>query len=122
MTKQFPFAIAAFSSAVLALTVVVGCHHIAPSKPLSELTPTELAGHQVFGLYCSACHQANSTGGRYGPGLEGLFRRPYLKNGEAANDDRVSSIILYGRGMMPPFRGKMSSEQLKDLMAYLHTL
>ncbi len=54
-----------------------------PSKPLSELTPQEAAGHQVFVSQCSSCHYADTEKGLHGPGLEGLFRKPYLPSGMA---------------------------------------
>lgn len=119
--KSLPFKIA-FASAALSMAVAGGCSHLPPSKPISELTPTELAGRKDFVLFCSRCHHATSTRGKKGPGLEGLFRRPYLRDGEVANDQRVTSIILNGHGRMPAMNGKMSAQQLKDLMAYLHTI
>lgn len=93
-----------------------------PSKPLSELTPRELSGHQVFVAQCARCHYANSERGLHGPGLLGLFRQPYLPSGIAANDERVSSIILHGRGVMPAMGNRLNEQQLQDLLAYLHTL
>ena len=104
------------------MLALAGCHPMPPSKPLSELTPRELAGHQAFLNHCARCHYANSERGLHGPGLEGLFRQKYLPSGIAANDDRVSAIILHGRGMMPAMQDRMDDRQLADLMAYLHTL
>jgi mono/diheme cytochrome c family protein len=39
-----------------------------------------------------------------------------------ANDDRVRTTILHGRGMMPAFGDQLDDQQLHDLLAYLHTL
>lgn len=104
------------------LLTALGCHHLAPSKPLSELTAQEAAGHQVFVSRCSSCHYADRERGLNGPGLEGLFRKPYLPSGGVANDARVSAVILRGRNMMPALGNTLSDQQLEDLMAYLHTL
>jgi cytochrome c553 len=52
---------------------------------------------------CSGCHYADTEKGLNGPGLEGLFRKPYLPSGMAANDARVTAVILHGRNMMPPW-------------------
>lgn len=104
------------------LLIATGCHHLAPSKPLSELTPQEAAGHQVFVSRCSSCHYASTEKGLNGPGLEGLFRKPYLPSGGAAKDDRVRAVILRGRNMMPALGNTLSDQQMEDLMAYLHTL
>ena len=106
----------------LSLLTTCGCHHLAPSKPLSELTPQEAAGHRIFMSQCSVCHYANAETPLHGPGLEGLFRKPYLPSGAAANDDRVTAVILHGRNMMPAFGNTLSEQELEELMAYLHTL
>ena len=106
----------------LGLLAALGCRHLPPPKPLNELTPQEAAGHWIFITQCSACHYANSEKGLHGPGLEGLFRKPYLPSGGAANDARVSAVIVHGRNLMPAAGNTLSEQELKDLMAYLHTL
>lgn len=110
------------TSFVFALAAVTGCHSMPPGKPLSELTPRELAGRQVFLLNCARCHYADSEEGLHGPGLEGLFRQPYLPSGGAATDERVTDVILHGRAMMKPFGDRLTEQQLSALLAYLHTL
>lgn len=112
----------ALSILALALLPVCGCNSLPPSKPLAELTPRELAGRQIFLRECAQCHYASSQQGLHGPGLEGLFRKPYLPSGVAANDERVTSVILHGRNMMPALGNSLSDPQLEDLLAYLHTL
>jgi len=107
----------------MALLVTVGCRApLPPSKPLAELTPQESSGYRVYQSHCARCHYANSEDGFHGPGLQGLYKKPYLSSGAPANDDRVSSAILQGRGMMPGFRNSLDDQQLADLIAYLHTL
>jgi mono/diheme cytochrome c family protein len=105
-----------------ALLAALGCHHMTPGKPLNELTPQEAAGRRVFVSQCSGCHYADTEKGLNGPGLEGLFRKPYLPSGAAANDARVMAVIRHGRNMMPALGNTLSEEQLQDLVAYLHTL
>jgi mono/diheme cytochrome c family protein len=107
---------------LLGLLVTCGCHRLPPSKPLSELTPHEAAGRQVFVSRCSSCHYADSEKGMNGPGLEGLFRKPYLHSGMAAKDAQVTAVIVLGRNMMPGQGNTLTDQQLADLMAYLHTL
>ena len=100
-----------------------GClPNLPPSKPLSELTPQEASGYKVFQSHCARCHRANSQDGLKGPGLQGLYKQKYLPSGAPANDDRVTSAILHGRGMMPSFANDVDEQQLQDLLAYLHTL
>lgn len=107
---------------LLGLVAACGCNRLAPSKPLSQLTPQEASGRQVFVNRCSTCHSAETEKGMNGPGLEGLFRKPYLHSGMAANDARVTEVIVHGRNMMPALGNTLSDQQFADLMAYLHTL
>lgn len=105
-----------------ATLLLAGCHRMPPSKPLNELTPTEMQGRAVFQSHCAVCHSANTEKSLHGPGLQGMFKRPYLPSGAPANDDRVTATILHGRGMMPAFSDDLDGQQLQDLLAYLHTL
>jgi mono/diheme cytochrome c family protein len=107
---------------LLALLLLGGCKQLAPSKPLAALTPQEQAGHRVFVSHCASCHYANTEQGLNGPGLEGLFRKPYLPSGGIANDTRVTAVILRGRNMMPALGNTLTDQELADLLAYLHTL
>jgi mono/diheme cytochrome c family protein len=43
-------------------------------------------------------------------------------SGLPANDDRVGEIVKYGRSKMEGFGQVMTDQQIKDLLAYLHTL
>jgi mono/diheme cytochrome c family protein len=105
----------------IGLLVTCGCKH-SPSKPVHALTPQEAAGRQVFVNQCSSCHYADSDKGMYGPGLQGLFSKPYLTSGMKVTDARVRSVILRGFAMMPPMGNTMSDQEFEELMAYLHTL
>ncbi len=107
------------ASGALALS---GCKPpLPPSKPLDQLTAQEAAGHDVYQAHCAKCHYANSDGSLQGPGLQAMFKQPYLPSGAPANDDRVRHVILGGRNMMPATRN-LDDQELENLMAYLHTL
>ena len=93
-----------------------------PSTPLSELTPQQSSGHQVYMARCAGCHYPNSEDPLHGPGLQGLYKKKYLPSGAPANDDRVTAVILRGRNMMPAFGNNLDDQQLADLLAYLRTL
>ena len=108
--------------AAAAAMLLSGCHHLPPSKPLSELTPAEMRGYQIYQVQCASCHHANSEEPLHGPGLQGIFKKKYLPSGAPANDDRVISAIVHGRNMMPAFGNVLDDQQLQDLLAYLHTL
>lgn len=112
----------ALSGVAAAALLLAGCRSTPPSKPLSQLTPTEMQGYLVYQSHCSTCHYANRSGALHGPSLHGLFKRRYLPSGAPANDDRVRSTILHGRNMMPPFGNTLDDQQIRDLIAYLHTI
>lgn len=102
---------------------MAGCHRsLAPSEPLSELNPQQLRGHLIYQQECASCHYANQQGSLHGPGLEGVFRKPYLPSGLPATDQHVEQTIVYGRNMMPGFGNALDPQQINDLLAYLHTL
>ena len=87
------------------------------------LNEQQSAGRKIYDAKCDRCHQPYSTRGRKGPGLKGVFRNKYLSlSGLPANDDRVADIIRVGRNEMPGFSQTLSSQDIEDLLAYLHTL
>lgn len=68
------------------------------------------------------CHYDRQDGPLQGPSLLSVYKKPYLPSGAPANDERVTNTILHGRNHMPPFAGRISDDELTDLLAYLHTL
>jgi mono/diheme cytochrome c family protein len=87
------------------------------------LTPQQAAGRHIYDQYCDRCHAPYSSRGRQGPSLQGVFKKPYLSmSGMPANDERVGEIIRVGRNKMEGFGNVLTDEQIKDLLAYLHTL
>jgi mono/diheme cytochrome c family protein len=98
-------------------------------KDRSTMTDAELglnaqqsSGRRVYNLYCISCHPAYSTSGNKGPGLKGLYGRPYLPSGLTATDDHVIQSIIQGRGMMPRFGPQLNQQEIQDMIAYMHTL
>lgn len=86
------------------------------------LTPAQASGRHIFDRQCGGCHEAYSSRSLKGPGLKGLFKRPYMKNGMPANDERVREIVVYGRAKMPSFGRSLTPEQIDQVMQYLNTL
>ena len=106
----------------IALVFIAGCHQLPPSKPLNQLTPVETQGYAIFQANCARCHSANTTRALHGPGLQALYKQPFLPSGAPANDDRVHTVIVHGRNMMPAFGNTLDDAQTDALLAYLHTL
>jgi mono/diheme cytochrome c family protein len=87
------------------------------------LNPQQIEGRKVYDNYCDRCHEPYSTRGKKGPPLKGVFKQQYLSlSGLPANDERVGEIVKYGRSKMEGFGRVMNDQQIKDLLAYLHTL
>jgi mono/diheme cytochrome c family protein len=87
------------------------------------LNPQQAAGRKLYDNYCDRCHEPYSSRAKKGPSLKGVFKRPYLElSGLPANDERVTDIVKYGRAKMEGFGQVMTDQQIKDLLAYLHTL
>lgn len=108
---------------MLLIAILSGCDS-EPRKTDAELglTAQQASGRRVYDARCAECHYAYSAHNLRAPSLNGLFKKPFMKNGIPANDERVTDIILLGRAKMPAFQQKLTQEQLDDLMAYLHTL
>ncbi len=109
-------------AALCALMVMAGCRSVPPPKPLAELTPAEQVGHANFVANCGSCHYDRETGSLHGPSLLGVYKKAYLPSGAPANDDRIRTTILHGRGNMPALAGTISDEQIDSILVYLRTL
>ena len=108
----------------LALGTLAGCD-VERRKSDAELglTPQQATGRKIYDNYCDRCHDPYSSRGKKGPSLKGVFKKQYLPlSGLPANDERVTDIIRFGRAKMEGFDRVMNERQIKDLLAYLHTL
>lgn len=109
---------------LLALAFLAGCD-VERRKSDAELglNPQQAEGRKLYDNYCDRCHEPYSTRGKKGPPLKGVFKQQYLPlSGLPANDDRVAEIVKYGRSKMEGFGRVMNDQQVKDLLAYMHTL
>ncbi len=107
-----------------ALLALAGCD-VERRKSDAELglNPQQAAGRQLYDNYCDRCHEPYSSRGKKGPSLKGVFKHQYLSlSGLPANDERMTDIVKYGRAKMEGFSQVMTDEQIKELIAYLHTL
>jgi mono/diheme cytochrome c family protein len=87
------------------------------------LNPQQASGRKIYDNHCDRCHRPDSTKGKKGPGLKGVFQHQYLSlTGLPANDERVADIIRNGRPDMPGYGQVLNQQDIQDLLAYLHTL
>jgi alcohol dehydrogenase (cytochrome c) len=73
--------------------------------------PNAEAGKEVFAENCSTCHGATGHGGNGGPDLRTM---PLAKE-QAGAEKQVTD----GGGGMPPFKGVLSEEEIKNVAAYV---
>jgi mono/diheme cytochrome c family protein len=107
---------AAAGALVCCIAVAGGCHGGTP------LTGEEETGKRLYSQRCAHCHEENDLAlKKVPPDLHGVFAHSSLPGGEPATDEQVQRVVLAGRGMMPSFAGRFDDEQMKALLAYLHT-
>ncbi len=105
------------------LLLAAACDERRKSDAELGLTPEQIVGRRIYDDQCDRCHEPYSSHGRKGPSLQGVFKHQYLsKSGLPANDERVSEIIISGRGDMPGFTRALTQDQINSLLLYLHTL
>jgi alcohol dehydrogenase (cytochrome c) len=73
--------------------------------------PDAEAGKEVFTEECSVCHGATGHGGNGGPDLTTM---PKAKEQKGAEEQ-----VKNGGGGMPPFKGILSPEEIKNVAAYV---
>jgi len=116
--------IAAALAAGLVFAALAGCD-VERRKSDAELglNPQQASGRKIYDNYCDRCHRPDSTKGKKGPGLKGVFQNKFLpQTGLPANDERVTDIIRNGRPDMPGYSQVLSQQDMQDLLAYMHTL
>ena len=111
-------------AALLTILILTGCDvERRKSDPALGLSPQQASGRKIYDNYCDRCHRPYSTKGKKGPGLKGIFQNKYLpQTGLPANDERVTDMIRNGRPDMPAYSQVLSSQDIQDLLAYMHTL
>jgi mono/diheme cytochrome c family protein len=103
-------------TALASISFAAGCHR----EP--ALTAQQQEGKHLYQTRCAHCHQDNDLAlKKIPPDLHSVFRRPTLPSGAPATDAEVSRMVLAGKGLMPAFAGRFTDEQMRALLAYLHT-
>ncbi|MEJ2553640.1 MAG: c-type cytochrome [Gammaproteobacteria bacterium] len=73
-------------------------------------------GSQIYNQYCTDCHGHRGVPNM--PGVPDFSRNQRLMQSDLA---LVKSISI-GKGMMPAFQGRLSENDILDVIAYLRTL
>lgn len=114
---EFPLRPIASIAVVLSFLLLLACN----SKPARPAPGDAAAGAKVFQSACAVCHTTTKQK-KVGPGLAGLYQTSSLPNAEPVSDRNVENWIRNGGGNMPGFKGILTPEQMRDVLAYLKTL
>jgi mono/diheme cytochrome c family protein len=104
------------AASLLAVLAAAGCKSAPP-----PLTAQQLQGKQVYASRCAMCHEDNELAlKKVPPNLHGVFDHSTLPSGAPATDAEVRRLLQTGKGLMPPFAGRINEDQTAALLAYLH--
>ena len=79
------------------------------------------AGADTYKAKCLMCHGADGLGATpAGKAMKAAsFKDPAVVN---ATDAQLIAIVKSGKNKMPAYTGKLSDDQIKSVVAYIHTL
>ena len=78
-------------------------------------------GADTFKAKCAACHGATGAGDTaMGKNLK--LRDLGSADVQKQSDDELTTIVTKGKGKMPAYDGKLTKEQITDVVKYIRTL
>jgi cytochrome c2 len=83
--------------------------------------PEVVSGKGLFQEHCASCHFAETTAQKIGPGLKGMYARPFA-DGKKVTDAGLTKWIESGGKNMPGLKETIKAEQIRALIVYLKTL
>ncbi len=83
--------------------------------------PGVVSGKGLFQEHCASCHFAETTAQKIGPGLKGMYARPFA-DGKKVTDAGLTKWIESGGKNMPGLKETIKAEQIRALIVYLKTL
>lgn len=100
------------------LTIAIGASFVLLAVAFAQ-TPTSdstLTANPVFLKHCAKCHGKSATGRHFGG--------PSLISGKivAASTESLHNTITNGEGRMPKYAGKLSSEDIDNLVRQIEAL
>jgi cytochrome c6 len=76
------------------------------------------AGADTYKAKCAMCHGADGLA----TGPAGKAMKVPAFSGSKTSEPDMIAITKNGKGKMPAFAGKLTDAQIKDVVAYVHTL
>ena len=88
----------------------------APVSGRAQSSDTTLTANPVYVNNCAKCHGKNAEGRR--------LRGPSLISAKvaAASEDELRNIITNGKGHMPKYKGKLTSDEIDTLVQQIKAL
>jgi len=91
-----------------------------PEQAIAEQTsheqPSIATGDSLFTENCAACH---ANGGNIIRRGKNLKQRAMARNGYG-EVSAIASIVTQGKGIMPSYAEKLSSEEIRAIAQYVH--
>ena len=109
-----------------ALTLFANAQKTSPPAQKSGATVNNPAivssGQKIYARQCAVCHYATSKEKKIGPGLANIYTIGKYANGKKVDDASMRVWIEVGGKDMPGFKESLKPNEIRDLLAYLHTL
>jgi len=79
------------------------------------------SGADLYKSKCQMCHGADGTGNT--PAGKSTKVRSFSSDDvKKMSDDDLIAVTTNGKNKMPAYKGKLTDDQIKSLIAYIHTL
>jgi cytochrome c553 len=82
---------------------------------------TATAQEDLYKSKCAACHGADGTGNT-AVGKSMKIRDFHSADIQKQTDAQLTEIITAGKGAMPSYKGKLSDDQIKQMVAHIRDL
>jgi cytochrome c6 len=105
---------------LMSLGVVLLSMGIIPPATFAQVSPSS-SGAASFKAKCSMCHGPDG-GGKTMMGAKLKIRDLRSDEVQKQTDGELTTIIIKGKGKMTPYDGKLTSEQIGQLVAYIREL
>ncbi len=107
----------------LALAAALGAACREDSLPIADSKGREVeAGRRIYLAKCASCHNKNGDGNTI---TAGRFPYANLVDGKWRSDGSPAAIerqVRKGHDPMPRFEGKLTNEEIRDVVAYVADL
>jgi cytochrome c6 len=108
------FAVARFGSATLFPFLLF--------LALPTTTRAQSDGASLYKSKCAVCHGANGDSSTTSIGKSMKIRDLRSADVQSQSDEQLSVITKGGKGKMPSYQGKLSEEQVNQLVAFMRSL